>query len=134
MTDTPTILQIHARMAAQLEQELATDVWQVTVWGNPATQLHASRPFPTLETAQAFARSFPKSRGVYATTLSSVPSAGHPSSNYGLVGINVRLVADGVNGGVNETGIKRLRALARRVPLKAEDAASQAVLDAILEG
>lgn len=58
---------------------------------------------PTREDAIAFVAQFPRSTGLRATTLSSA------DGTYGYVTGSARLWADGVNGGRNEAGIKRLR-------------------------
>jgi hypothetical protein len=70
-----------------------------------ATEFHfsASITFTTNEERDAFVALFPKSVKVVATTLSGLV-IDQPYAT-----IQVALHADAVNGGVNETGIKRLR-------------------------
>ena len=59
-----------------------------------------------LETAKEIAALFPKMVGLTATTLS-----GSREGNTGYLHFSVKLAKDGVNGGKNETGIKRLQRL-----------------------
>jgi hypothetical protein len=75
------------------------------------------------EIAQAFAAHFPKSAGVRATSLGGADydwdEHGKIVSGSGrnwvsaYLTFRVQLRADGVNKGVNETGVKRYRALRR---------------------
>lgn len=60
-----------------------------------------------LEDAQIIAAQFPKSSGVKAGTLSSCGRI------YGRISLIAKLHTDGVNGGKNETGIKRYRTFRR---------------------
>lgn len=66
----------------------------------------AAPPFATREDAEAFVALLPKSCKVRASTITG------RDYQAGLVKFNAMLAADGVNGGRNETGIKRYRALA----------------------
>lgn len=82
--------------------------------------------------ARAIAATFPKSWRVKAGKGWGL------SGHYGYVIMTVELGADGVNGGANEAGLKRLRAMAKRVPFEfhAENclnAASPEQLAALLE-
>lgn len=82
--------------------------------------------------ARAIAATFPKSWRVKAGKGWGL------SGHYGYVIMTVDLGADGVNGGANEAGLKRLRAMAKRVPFEfhAENclnAASPEQLAALLE-
>ena len=63
----------------------------------------------THEDAKAFAATFPKSWGVKATTLAG------DDEHKGIVVFHVQLHADGVNKGVNERGLWRLRKILGRV-------------------
>lgn len=76
---------------------------------------------PTAEDAQAIAAQFPKSAKVRASSISGYfkgdTTEGAYSSDpdaalatHGYVHIEIVLQSNGVNGGVNETGIKRYRA------------------------
>jgi hypothetical protein len=62
--------------------------------------------FTTNEERDAFVALFPKSVKVVATTTSA---ASDPIARQPFATMQVSLHADAVNGGVNETGIKRLR-------------------------
>jgi hypothetical protein len=62
--------------------------------------------FNTNEERDAFVSLFPKSVKVIGTTTSS---ASDPIARQPYATMQVALHADAVNGGVNETGIKRLR-------------------------
>lgn len=65
-----------------------------------------SRIFPTVAEGQTFAATLPKSLKARATSISD----GHCSNLQGYVWFRATLKTDGVNGGANETGIRRLRA------------------------
>ena len=68
--------------------------------------------FPTAEAAAEFVKQFPKSRGLKATTIDYTPGktlTGRMARAGWVVG-HINFSADGVNGGRNEAGIKRLRA------------------------
>lgn len=62
--------------------------------------------FDTAEQRDAFVALFPKSVKVIGTTASA---ASDPIARQPYATMQVALHADAVNGGVNETGIKRLR-------------------------
>lgn len=79
-----------------------------------------------LATAQKLAARFPKSAGVKATTLSTfvkdadgnpvpdpVTGCQYQHITLGLVYVQGKLSADGINGGRNEAGIKRFRSFER---------------------
>jgi len=59
--------------------------------------------FSTQEQLDTFIALFPKSTKVVATRLTTLDGATSPHATFGI-----RLVADNVNGGTNETGLKRL--------------------------
>lgn len=64
----------------------------------------AEQQFPTEQAARDFAASLPKSRKISGCRLSY--ALGECGSVHGYA----NLASNGVNGGVNETGVKRLRA------------------------
>ena len=66
--------------------------------------------FETAEERDAFIARFPKSAGVRRSTLSSAEGSFPAAAAQG------NLWADGVNKGVNETGLKRYRTIARIAP------------------
>lgn len=59
----------------------------------------------TLQAARDLADRFPKYVKAYACPVSA-----HRETDYAMVRIRAKLAVDGVNGGANETGMKRLRA------------------------
>ncbi len=61
--------------------------------------------FPTVEAAREFVATLPKF--IKAKTAGVHHGDGRPNS--GCVWLHVNIEADGVNGGVNEIGMKRLR-------------------------
>lgn len=63
--------------------------------------------FADRETADAFAGQFPKACQMRAYNLGGDPE------HTAMVRSTARLTSDGVNGGVNETGVKRYRAAVR---------------------
>lgn len=86
------------------------------------TKTHHQRPdqpqhadlvahFATPEAAAEFVAAQPKALGLHATSLHTTVDGTARGERVvvGYVKGNVKLVKDGVNGGVNETGIKRLR-------------------------
>lgn len=74
----------------------------------------ASMIVETVEEARALAASFPKSTKVRGGSLSTRTRDGEPVV-VGYVKFNANLVANGVNGGVNETGMKRYRSFRKHV-------------------
>lgn len=61
--------------------------------------------FETVEQCQAYIASFPKAVGkIYATSIRGVAY----DREYPLARFEILIKADGVNGGVNETGLKRI--------------------------
>lgn len=66
--------------------------------------------FATADERDAFLASVPKSLGLKPSTLSTYDAAGSRVTVPTIRG-GGRLLADGVNGGVNEAGLKRLRRL-----------------------
>lgn len=77
-----------------------------------ATPVHYefTAEFPTFEDAAAFAALFPKSHKMQATTLGK-----SDGTRVGYIRHYAWLAADDVNGGTNETAIKRYRALSRKI-------------------
>lgn len=73
--------------------------------------IYLSATVATEEEARAIAARFPKSAGIKATTLTS--HNGGATLVQGYLRMGVRLVSDGVNGGVNETGLRRYRSFRR---------------------
>lgn len=73
-----------------------------------AGQVNFARYFPTMADAQAFAATLPKFLKARGTGFSDCRSPIR-----GCVWFSVTLKSDGVNGGVNETGLKRLRKAAQ---------------------
>lgn len=69
--------------------------------------------FETVEQAQAAAALFPKSCRVRVSTLSGCGA--DRSITLHTIGVDIWLNADGVNKGVNETGIKRYRSIMRAI-------------------
>lgn len=67
---------------------------------------------PTEEEAQVLVRQFSKAAKVRATQF----LAGH-GRVYGYVMFDARLMADGVNGGRNETGIRRYRSVRKTLAI-----------------
>jgi hypothetical protein len=63
------------------------------------------RTIATVEEAKAIVAELPKSMKLTATTLRSLANG-----DQGYIRGRVTLKANGVNGGVNETGVKRLKA------------------------
>lgn len=70
------------------------------------------RTFPTVADAEMFAATLPKSLKARATSMSGHLPNGARS---GFVFFRAVLKQDGVNGGVNETGLKRLRAAVKAI-------------------
>lgn len=72
---------------------------------------------PTLQEAREIASAFPKWLKVKAWTITYGEYSGsdHPRGEFGVVHLEARLLSDGANGGVNETGIKRARKFASMV-------------------
>jgi hypothetical protein len=64
-----------------------------------------------LAAAQAIVAQFPKSAGIWATECREYLATG--TKVWGYVSGRAALAKDGVNGGKNETGIKRYRSLAK---------------------
>lgn len=72
-------------------------------FATPSTFQARSADMETEEAAQAYAAQFPKSTKPHITRCSGGGEAETWSVNW-----NVQLSQNGVNGGVNETGIKRM--------------------------
>lgn len=92
-----------------------------SIWSNQTTisKIELAAGFKTFEEAEAFVTKFPKSCGLKATTI------GGCDQGNGWVRCEIRFAKDGVNGGKNETGIKRFKSIVKNaeklgVPLFAE--------------
>jgi len=72
----------------------------------------ARADFATIADAQDFAAQFPKLVRMTATECVCY-NAGAESTRKGIIVVRIHLGADGVNGGVNETGLRRIKTLAR---------------------
>ncbi len=83
------------------EQYLADHPTSVTI---SAVQANIYRNFATADEAAGFAAQFPKSMRLHTAIL-----CGFEDGTAYRVGVSVTLDANGANGGVNETGIKRAR-------------------------
>ena len=74
-----------------------------------------SKPFDTREEAQAYADRFPKYAKVKVTTLTSYTGSTKDGTwqrhEHFVATSQGKLAEDGVNGGVNETGVKRAKAI-----------------------
>lgn len=79
--------------------------------GDRLTHAGTYTRFPTVAAAEEFAAKFPKSCG-----LRVGGGCDADGTRYGVVTTHVNLYADGVNGGVNETGVKRLKRFLRDTP------------------
>ena len=96
----------------------------------PATPAHlaATVELATEADAVAFVAQFPKSLGLRATTLTRYE--GGRSIVTGYVTFQAKLLADGTNGGRNESGVRRYRSLrkhAQRLGVAVEWKASRSV-------
>ena len=70
--------------------------------------------FDTPQDAAAFAARFPKAAKLTAPSLNGYTVVGRPGHpERGMIRVHVKLTADGVNGGVNETGLRRLATIRR---------------------
>lgn len=81
-----------------------------------------ARDLTDLAEAEALVSYFPKSAKLRPSTCTVITEAGQPNLELGSAHVSIKLLADGANGGRNETGIKRLHAI-----LKAADRAGIAV-------
>lgn len=85
------------------------------------TFVRASISFDTVEQRDAIAAEFPKFTKVRATTLSGVgtapqrPMNGRVTRDLPMLTFDAVLAANGVNGGTNEAGLKRLAAFDRTI-------------------
>lgn len=73
----------------------------------------ATARFDTRDQAAAYVALFPKSTKLTSAEVVTAPG----ERNYFLVETSVRTAADGVNGGTNETGLRRIATI-RRVAAK----------------
>lgn len=75
----------------------------------------SSKRFETREEAEAYAARFPKYTKVRVTTSTSYTGSTEDgtwqSHEHFIAYADGKLAADGVNGGVNETGVKRAKAI-----------------------
>lgn len=99
------------------------------------SHLNASIATDTIEAAQALAAQFPKGAKVSANPHGCSQADGTVT---GLVNFRVTLQADGVNGGKNETGVKRYRAFrkglaALNIPAEFVMAYTNSITEAALE-
>ena len=78
----------------------------------PMRAIFTSAEFATMEEAEEFAGLFPKSARMNAHRVSS------SRGDYYRTGVTIDLHSNGVNGGVNETGIKRIATI-RKAAAKA---------------
>jgi hypothetical protein len=94
----------------------ANSVWgtREVLWDSPK-HLRATAYYATAEDAAQAAASMPKSIKALSSTLTGYDNG--ESWTVGIVTVNARLSADGVNGGRNEAGIRRYRALAKNFAL-----------------
>ena len=72
-----------------------------------------SAEVPTVEDARAFAALFPKSHKVHGTSLTTYAEGG--SVVTGLVNHESYISPNKANGGVNETAVKRYRAIVKKL-------------------
>lgn len=93
-TDAPFTENAPA-LGVTYHQPRATTIWSIGGFARVADKAEAERA----------AALFPKYLKVRGGTIS-----GDPQNGTGYVSFDVRFVADGVNKGANETGLKRLRA------------------------
>lgn len=80
----------------------------LTITANP-TFVNVRAELPTIEAAREFAALFPRAAKMRAEEVSTGP--GRP--DYAIVSVTITTAANGVNGGTNETGIKRLAGIRR---------------------
>jgi len=83
--------------------------------------------FDTQDAAQAFAARFPKGVKMEAKPLFRY-DVNAAATRQGIVTVRIKLGADKANGGVNEAGLKRIKALAaacRKLGIALEPAASR---------
>jgi hypothetical protein len=70
---------------------------------------------PTVDDAKQLASLFPKSLRVRSTRFTTDQWTPGQHNAYGYVELDVRLIGDDANGGVNETGVKRYRTFTRKL-------------------
>ena len=80
--------------------------------------IRATREFATKEEAAAFAATLPKSCKIRGSSISG--HVGDAWACWGWISCDVSLTKDGVNGGVNEGGIARVRKFLSKVDYKIE--------------
>lgn len=97
-----------------------------TKQSDPWLTLRASAIVDTLEEAQAIKTTFPKSCKVRAMTLGTFEGTPGTDSyrriEKAVVDFHVKLGADLVNGGYNETGIRRYRTLRKTIAAQGHSA------------
>lgn len=76
-----------------------------------ASYITISMRVETKEAAQAIAAQFPKSVKAIATTINIIGG----TDRQGCIDIEARIGANGVNGGKNETGIKRIKSALKTI-------------------
>lgn len=83
-------------------------IWATARPDGALSRIEAGAATSTFEEAQRVAATFPKSVKLVSTHLS-----GDPDGQSGYVSFNASFVANGTNGGVNETGLRRYRTFRR---------------------
>lgn len=96
------------------------NIFMVTGYTNISTGeiacIRASAKFENLGEAEDFAKKFPKSYRVKATTVQRFIPGTNDYKIEGLVICNIYLTQDEVNKGKNETGSKRIKSFLKKVP------------------
>lgn len=95
--------------------DATAEIWASHRGGIPVT-IEISIYTVNLEAAHKVAARFPASAGVRATTITHYPDQGGKPVTHGLVHSRIKVSADGrTRGAVNETGIRRYRAIRKVV-------------------
>lgn len=69
----------------------------------------------TVEQAREIIAQFPKYLKLHASTLTKIDTDTFETSECGYINVRIQLLPDDVNGGVNETGIKRFLKLLEKL-------------------
>jgi hypothetical protein len=104
--------------------------WKVNGFGDEsgrAVHVTASAVAGTREQANEIAKTFPKSLGVKASTLGGVFDGKFEARGY--LTVDALLSKNGTNGGVNESGLKRIRSFLRRVEWRYEMTSGNALTE-----
>lgn len=92
-------------------------MFEVNAYNIPGTEnlshVYVSKQFDSQRDAAEFAALQPKSWKLRASQGSRADG-----TTYGIVYVQISLIADGVNGGFNETGTRRLRSILNAFPHK----------------